>query len=476
MKDIINLTVREHLLALAKREYSSEELTRAYLERIEETKHINSFVTLDCEGALKKAKESDARRALGRPLSELDGIPYGAKDNIVTRGIRTTCSSRMLENYVPSYDATVIERLASKGAVLLGKTNLDEFAMGVSTETSLFGVTLNPLDIHRVAGGSSGGSAAAVAACQVPFALGTDTGGSIRQPAAFCGVVGMRSTYGSVSRYGLVSFSPSLDIIGAVTRDVLDNAIVTEHLCGADDKDETSFTLGGDLSADIGKDIKGMKIALLADIPGDAVSQQVHDAIAASADRLRALGATVEEVSFKHAFSAYAAYCAISCAEASSTLARFDGVRYGTRAADYTDMDDLYRLSRSAGIGKEVKRRILFGTMALSSEYKEDIYKNACNMRALIGHELTSALGDYDAILLPTAPTVAYEVGYSSMLRFEACSDDIFCALSALSGLPAISLPVSLRGELPVGVQLMGAHCSEQKLYRIAAALEGGAL
>ncbi len=474
MKELISLNLRQHVEGLAKKEYSAEELTRAYLQRIEDTASINSFVTLNAEGAIKSAKEADVRRLSGRPLSAIDGIPYGAKDNICTKGIRTTCSSKMLENYIPPYDATVIERLSAAGAVLIGKTNLDEFAMGVSTESSMFGTTLNPLDLQRVAGGSSGGSAAAVAARQVPFTLGTDTGGSIRQPAAFCGVVGMRSTYGSVSRYGIVSFSPSMDIAGAVTYNVADNALITSYLCGKDVKDETSFSLKGDICAQIGSDIKGMKIALISDIPDGAVSPEVKRAMDLSVERLRELGATVESISLRHAMSAYAVYCAISCAEASSTLARFDGVRYGFRAKGYEDLDSLYRRSRSEGIGKEVKRRILFGTMVLSSEYKSDLYENACNMRALIGHELCEALSRFDAILLPTAPTAAYEVGYSSMLSFEACSDDIFCALAALAGLPAISLPISENGSLPVGVQLMGAQCSEAKLYRIAAALEKG--
>lgn len=477
MKELICRTVLEHSRALEKKEYSSQELTAAYLDRINETdRKINAFITLDAERAMAKAKEADKRRASGVPLSLLDGIPYAAKDNISTKGVRTTCSSRMLANYIPPFDATVIERLSDRGAILLGKTNLDEFAMGVSTETSYFGTTLNPLDTTRAAGGSSGGSAAAVSAGQVPFALGTDTGGSIRQPAAFCGVVGMRSTYGSVSRYGLVSFSPSLDIIGAVTRDVRDSAIITNAIGGADRRDETSFSLPGDLSANIGKDIRGMKVAILGDIPKGAISEEVAEAIRLSARRLRELGAEVSEVSLKYASLAYAAYCTVSCAEASSTLARFDGVRYGFRAEGYTDTEDLYRLSRSQGFGKEVKRRILFGTLALSAEYREDLYKRACHTRALIASELISLLERYDAILLPTAPTSAYKVGYSSKLKFEACSDDIYCALAALAGLPALSVPLSINGELPVGVQFVGRPCSEVDIYRLAFALEGGAL
>ena len=345
--------------------------------------------------------------------------------------------------------------------------------MGDSTENSIFGATLNPHDTARTAGGSSGGSAAAVAAFQVPFALGSDTGGSVRQPAAFCGVVGSRLTYGSVSRYGLVSFAPSLDIVGAITRNTLDNAIASSHICGKDEYDSTSFSLDFELCQDIGKDIKGMKIALLTDIPENPLSTEVSATMQASALRLKELGIQMEKISLKYASSAYAAYYAIVCAEASSNLARFDGVRYGSRAEEYTDISSLYKASRSQGLGNEAKKRILFGAMALSAEHKASLYGNACNMRDLISYELCSVLSDFDAILMPTAPCTAYKLNQSSE---QIRTDDIFCALASLSGMPAISVPHKTEGSMPVGVQLMGAHCAEDKLYRIAYALEGGAL
>ena len=473
MNNILPLSLADHIRNLASKQYSAEELTRACLERIEETKHLNCFITLDAEQALIKAKQSDARRKEGAPLSELDGIPYAAKDNICAKGLPTTCSSNILKNYISPYDATVIRRLKSKGAVLLGKTNLDEFAMGDRTETSIFGPKLNPHDASKTAGGSSGGSAAAVAAYQVPFALGSDTGGSVRQPAAFCGVVGSRLTYGGVSRYGLVSFAPSLDIIGAITRNTLDNAIASSHIYGADENDATSFSPELDLCQDIGKDISGMKIALLTEIAENPPSKEVAAAMEASALRLRELGATVEEISLKYAPSAYAAYYTLVCAEASSNLSRFDGVRYGIRADGYTDIGSLYKASRSQGLGNEAKKRILFGAMALCTEHKASLYNNALNMRNLISHELQSVLSSFDAILLPTAPRTAYTL---NELSTQICTDDIFCSLASLSGMPAISVPYKTVGNLPVGVQLMGAHCSEDKLYRIAYALEGGIL
>lgn len=474
MKDILSFSLTEHIQNLSKKDYSSYELTLSCLKIIEETANINAFITTAPEEALKRAKESDLRRLSGCLLSELDGIPFGAKDNISAKGMPLTCASRILAGYIAPYDATVIARLKDKGAILVGKTNLDEFAMGDSTESSVFGATLNPLDSSRVAGGSSGGSAAAVCARQVPFALGSDTGGSVRQPSAFCGTVGMRSTYGSVSRYGLVSFAPSFDIIGAITRNLLDNAIVTSHICGIDEKDATSFSLQDDLRKDIGKGVRGMKIALLSEIPEVTVSNDVLDAMKASAARLRELGAEVEEISLKYASSAYASYYTLVCAEASSNLARFDGVRYGLRANQYTNTDELYQATRSSGFGKEPKRRMLFGAMALSAEHRSILYDRACNMRRLIGHELSSVMSTYDAILMPSATSPAYEI--NSNPNFEMRNSDIFCCLASLSGMPSISVPIKAEGALPIGVQLMGAHCTEAKLYCIASALEGGSV
>lgn len=473
MNEIITHSLARHIQALKEKQYSAEELTRALLDQIgAEDPKINSFITVDHDRAIKAAKESDERRASGIALSALDGIPYAAKDNISTCGLATTCGSRILKGYVPPYNATVIDRLTSSGAVLLGKTNMDEFAMGVSTETSCFGATLNPLDLSRVAGGSSGGSAAAVSAFNVPFTLGSDTGGSVRQPAAFCGIVGMRPTYGCVSRYGLVSFAPSLDIIGPLTADVTDNVIAINAILGIDSKDMTSVAHPEATVKSPVNGVRGMRIAILKDIQDRPVSATVARAISKSADILRYMGADVSEISLPHVDSAYAAYYTIGCAEASSNLSRFDGVRYGMRANGYNDTEELYRLSRSNGFGNEVKRRILFGTMALSSEYVNDFYRQAVNMRGLISHELCNILSDADAILLPTAPTEAYTLGQASTFSFESGIDDIYCALASLAGLPAISLPYREKDALPVGVQLIGRAFGESALYRIAYSLE----
>jgi len=470
MSDIIFRSLEEHIKALKSKEYSAQDLTRAYLAQIEKS-DLNAYITLN-ESAISSAIASDERRAKGENLSVLDGIPYAAKDNISTKGMRTTCASKMLENYVPPFDAHVIERLRGDGAILLGKTNLDEFAMGVSTETSYFGATLNPIDKSFVAGGSSGGSAAAVAASEAAFALGSDTGGSIRQPAAFCGAVGMRPTYGAVSRYGLISFAPSLDQIGPVTKNVLDNAIVLGMLCSRDMCDESSVGSRACFTESIGREISGIKIAVLGGIDGHLVSNEVSHAVDVCAKALASLGADIENIVLPNANDAYAAYYVISCAEASSNLSRFDGVRYGFRAQSYSGIDELYTATRSEGFGAEAKRRILFGAMALSAEYRDDFYQRAKNTRSIISNELCEALKKYDAILLPTAPSSAYRLDEASRIGFEAGIDDIFCTLAALAGLPAISLPYREANEMPVGVQLIGRAFGESELYRIAYALE----
>ncbi len=474
MKKILTGTLSEHIEALNKKEYSSKELTLAYLDEIEEkNKLLNAYVTVNAKKALILAEESDKRRHNGALLSTIDGIPYASKDNISTKGIRTTCASKILENYIPPYDATAIEILSKSGAVLLGKTNLDEFAMGISTETSYFGVTSNPINTDFVSGGSGGGSAAAVAASTCAFALGSDTGGSVRQPAAFCGVVGMRPTYGGISRYGLISFAPSLDQIGTVTANVADNALITSLLLRHDKRDETSARYPEtNFLGEIGKGVKGSKVAVLKDSLKHELSPAVKNAVFKSVDILASLGCEIVEIDLPHADSAYAAYYVISCAESSSNLARFDGVRYGYRAQGYSDVEELYRLSRSEGFGDEVKRRILFGTMVLSSEYRNDFYARAQNMRSVIANELTSALQNVDALLLPTAPTAAYKKGEAARIGFEAGIDDIFCTLASLAGLPALSLPCNNRDGMPVGIQLVGKAFGEATLYRIAATLE----
>jgi len=476
MKSILSKTLVEHVAALENKEYSCEELTKAYLDNIEKNdKKINAYITVDSESAISAAKLADKRRCNEKALSALDGIPYAVKDNISTKGMRTTCGSKMLCDYVPPFDAHVIDILRSKGLVILGKTNLDEFAMGISTETSFFGVTSNPLDTDRVAGGSSGGSAAAVAARLAPFALGSDTGGSVRQPAAFCGTVGLRPTYGALSRYGLISFAPSLDQIGVISQNILDNALMMNVLRSADERDETSVLHPcAELKCKVDKGVKNMRIALLDTSLAYDVSDDVKRSIELSAHALENMGAYIDVITLSHAKSAYAAYYTIACAEASSNLARFDGVRYGYRASGYTDIDELYKRSRAEGFGDEVKRRILFGTLALSAEYCADFYQSACNMRSLIARELLDSLEKYDAVIMPTAPDVAYKKGDAAKLGLNAATDDIFCAIAALAGLPALSVPAPAASDnkLCVGIQLVGKAFSEPTLYRIGAALE----
>ncbi len=473
---ITKRTLCEHIAALQAGEYSSLELTTAITERIKSRqKLINAYITTDLDRAICSAKASDIRRAEGRLLSPIDGIPYAIKDNISTKGLRTTCGSKMLENYIPPYDATLTEQLNACGAVLLGKTNLDEFAMGVSTETSYFGPTLNPLDTSRVAGGSSGGSAAAVADGQAVFAIGSDTGGSVRQPAAFCGVVGLRPTYGALSRYGLISFAPSLDQIGIISSSVVDNALLSSLLFRQDNRDETSVA-HPNVSFNRNKaiDLHGLKVGILGSLPTHGITDEVWAATESAALKLEAAGAAISYITLPHADGAYAAYYTIACAEASSNLARFDGVRYGHRAKSCNGIEELYESSRTEGFGAEVKRRILFGTMALSSAYRSDFYTRAVSTRQLIAAELSNMLDSVDILLLPTAPTVAYHKGGAAVLGFEAGTHDIFCTLAALAGLPALSIPVPTSG-MPIGIQLMGRAFSEQLLFSIGTFLEGGA-
>ncbi len=474
MSDITHRTLSAHISSLASKEYSSRELTLAYLDSIEhQNKELNSYITVIPEIALAAADESDKRRTAGELLSVLDGIPFAQKDNIASKGVRTTCGSRMLEDYIPPYDAYVTTLLKSGGAVMLGKTNLDEFAMGVSTETSYFGAALNPVDVSRVSGGSSGGAAAAVAAGLAAFALGSDTGGSVRQPAAFCGLVGVRPTYGTLSRRGLVSFAPSMDQVGLLCRDVRDCALLNTFLAKHDKYDETSISHPSpDLSGELSLPMRGIKIAVLPNELVLGVSDSVKNALHNTIGIYESLGAEIAEVSLTHAKDAYAAYYTVGCAEASSNLARFDGVRYGHRAKDYDNLNSLYCTSRAEGFGKEVKRRLLFGMLALSGEYADDFYARALKLRAVITEELNAVLDSFDILLLPTTPTEAYKIGESRKIGFEAGIDDIFCTLASLSGLPALSVPAKVSSPLPIGIQLVGKRFSEPLLYRAAYALE----
>ena len=474
MNELINRSVYDHAQSLRNKEYSAVELTQAYIDAIAQREaEIHAYISTDAENALKQAVEADKRIGAGEGTA-LTGIPAGIKDNMCTKGIRTTCASKMLADYVPPYDAHVIERLQDEGYVLLGKLNMDEFAMGSTTENSAMGVTKNPCDTTRVPGGSSGGSAAAVAACEAAYTLGSDTGGSIRQPAAFCGVVGMKPTYGRVSRYGLVAFASSLDQIGPLTRDVRDNALVLSAIAGHDKRDATSVEIGvDDYLAGLQSGVAGMRIGLPEEFFGDGIAPDVKEAVLAAADTLAAMGAELVQVKMPSLDHALSAYYVISSAEASSNLARFDGVRYGYRAADFADMDELYQKSRSEGFGSEVKRRIMLGTFALSSGYYDAYYKKALQVRSLVRADFDAVFEKCDCILSPVAPTVAYKIGEKTSDPLEMYLGDAYSVPVNIAGVPALSLPCGTgEGGMPVGMQLIGPAFSEAMLYRVGYAFE----
>ena len=473
--DLIKRSVSEHIESLKKGEYSSRELTDAYIAQIENTdSEIGAYITTDFETALKKAETVDKKRLSGESLEPLAGIPCAIKDNICTKGVKTTCASKMLENYIPPYDACVIEELKKADVVILGKLNMDEFAMGSTTENSAFKTTKNPADITRVPGGSSGGSAACVAAKEAAFTLGSDTGGSIRQPASFCGVVGMKPTYGTVSRYGLVAFASSLDQIGPLTSTVKDNAIVLSAISCADKRDATNiYKNQGDFTEYIGKGIKGMKIGLPKEFFGEGISHDVKTAVFEAAERMKNEGAEIVDISMPSIDNALAAYYIISSAEASSNLSRFDGVRYGYRTDCFENIHDLYKKSRSEGFGKEVKRRIMLGTFALSSGYYDAYYKKALQIRSIVMNDFENSFKKCDFILSPVAPTVAYKLGEKSKNPLEMYMGDAYSVPVNIAGVPAISVPCGRgEGNMPVGAQLIGPAFSEKMLYRAAAVLE----
>ncbi|MDY2713655.1 MAG: Asp-tRNA(Asn)/Glu-tRNA(Gln) amidotransferase subunit GatA [Candidatus Faecivivens sp.] len=475
VNELIELPLYTLSRKLASGELSSREATAAYLQAIKEKEpSIGAYLTVLEESAMKKAAEVDEKRAAGKTLSPLAGVPAGIKDNICTKGVRTTCASKMLENFVSPYNAGVIERLEEADAVLLGKLNMDEFAMGSSTENSFFKVTHNPRDLSRVPGGSSGGSAAAVAANEAAFALGSDTGGSIRQPAAFCGVVGMKPTYGTVSRYGLVAFASSLDQIGPLTRTVRDSAMVMDTIAGHDRRDSTSIKMDAvSYGEKIGQSIRGMKIALPEEFFGEGLSDEVRKGIEEAALQFQALGAEIVKVSMPTLSHALPAYYIISSAEASSNLARFDGVRYGYRAADYDDITSLYKKTRSEGFGAEVKRRIMLGTFALSSGYYDAYYKKALQVRTLIVNDYNRIFEKCDFILSPVAPTTAYKIGEKTADPLSMYLGDIYTVPVNIAGLPSLSMPCADAPDgLPIGMQLIGRPFSEPELYRAGYAYE----
>ncbi len=474
-KQILGLSVAELSEYLASRELSAVEVTDVFLRHLrEKEEEIGAFLTVCGEQATDAAAAIDKRRADGEMLPPLAGVPMALKDNLCTKGILTTCASQMLRGFVPPYDAAVWEKLQAQGTVLLGKLNMDEFAMGSSNENSSFHPTRNPRDPSRVPGGSSGGSAAAVAAKEVPFALGSDTGGSIRQPASFCGVVGMKPTYGRVSRYGLVAFASSLDQIGPLTSDVRDNAIVLGAIAGKDPRDATCVSLPvPDYTAELEKGVEGLVVGVLKQFFGEGLAPAVKDAVERAAKTLEGLGAKLKELSLSAVDHALPAYYVLSSAEASSNLSRFDGVRYGYRAESYDDITDLYCASRSEGFGSEVKRRIMIGTFALSAGYYDAYYKKALQVRTLIRRELEQALETCDVILSPVSPTTAYRLGEKIADPLQMYLGDVYTVPANIAGLPALSLPCDEDGDgLPIGMQLLGRAFDESTLYRVGYAFE----
>lgn len=473
--EIFELTVHELMDKLDKKEITLEEITKSYLSRIEEKeKDVQAFVTKTGEKALEQAKKIDEKIKKEGKRAKLEGIPIGLKDNMCTKGIKTTCSSKMLENFVSPYDGTVVKKVEDEGMISLGKLNMDEFAMGGSTEYSYFHKTHNPWNLNKVPGGSSGGSAAAVAANMVPWALGSDTGGSIRQPSSLCGVVGLKPTYGLVSRYGLVAFASSLDQIGPITKDVEDNAILLNAITGYDPKDSTSMNIEKkDYTKSLIKDVKGLKIGMPKEFLGEGINSEVKNAILDTAKKYEKLGATVEECSLDIGKEALAVYYIIACAEASSNLGRFDGIRYGYRSEKFDNLREIYINSRTEGFGAEVKRRIMLGTYVLSSGYYDAYYKKAQKVRTVIRNEYQKLFEKYDIILTPTSPTVAFNIGEKSNNPLEMYLADICTVPVNIAGLPGISLPVSVDREgMPIGVQLISKHFDEETIYRAAYTLE----
>ncbi len=473
--DLMSLTAVELGQKIKNKEVTVKEAVEESLRRIDALeKDINSFVTVDKEGALKQAEEVQKKIDSGELTGPLAGVPVAIKDNMCTKGLLTTCSSKILGNFVPTYTATAVEKLKEAGAVIIGKTNMDEFAMGSTSETSYYGATKNPWDTDRVPGGSSGGSAAAVAAEEVPYALGSDTGGSIRQPASFCGVTGIKPTYGRVSRYGLIAYGSSLDQIGPIAKDVRDCATILEIICQHDDKDSTSYKdAASDFTSALVDDVKGMKIGIPSDYFAEGIDPEVKEAVLAAAKVLEEKGAIVEEFSLGMVDYAIPAYYIIASAEASSNLERFDGVKYGYRTADYTDLHNMYKKTRSEGFGAEVKRRIMLGSFVLSSGYYDAYYVKALKTKALIKKAFDDAFSKYDVILGPVAPTTALKCGESLSDPIKMYLGDIYTVSVNLAGLPGISLPCGYdKNGLPIGLQLLGQTFDEKSILRAAYAYE----
>ncbi len=461
--------------AIAKGETTAVEAMQAVLAQIEKTEQeYHCYVTIDAEAALARAKAADEAIAAGTLTGPLAGVPVAIKDNLCTKGTLTTCSSKILENFIPTYSSEAVVQLEKAGAVMIGKTNMDEFAMGSTTETSAYGVTKNPRNPEHVPGGSSGGSAAAVAANECFFALGSDTGGSIRQPASYCGVVGMKPTYGTVSRYGLIAYGSSLDQIGPLCKDVTDCATIMEIISSYDKKDSTSIERKDtDFTSALVDDVKGLKIGIPRDYFREGLEPEVKEAVLNAAKQLEAKGAIVEEFDLSLVEYAIPTYYTIAAAEASSNLERFDGVKYGYRAKEFEGLHDMYKKTRSEGFGPEVKRRIMLGSFVLSSGYYDAYYLKALRVKALIKKAFDEAFAKYDIILGPVAPTTAPKLGASLSDPIKMYLSDIYTISLNLAGLPGLSVPVGTdNAGLPIGVQLIGDCFEEKKLIRAGYALE----
>lgn len=475
--ELNQLTIHELQEKIKSGEASAVQITESVFKRIDSVEErVHSYIRLLKEEAMIRAAEADMDIKKGK-VGPLSGIPVALKDIVCTKGITTTCGSHILHNFVPPYNATVVEKLAAAGAVFVGKANMDEFAMGSSTETSYFGPTRNPWDLTRIPGGSSGGSASAVAADECIASIGSDTGGSIRQPAALCGVVGLKPTYGRVSRFGLIAFASSLDQIGPFTKDVEDCAVMMNVLAGYDPRESTSVNVEvPDYRQYVGRDIRGWKIGIPKEYFIEGIDPEINDAIKKAIAVIEACGGECVDISLPHTEYCLAVYYIIAPAEASSNLARYDGVKYGLRASDARDLLDMYKKTRMQGFGAEVKRRIMIGTYALSAGYYDAYYKKASQVRALIKHDFAEAFRKCDIILTPTTPTPAFKIGEKTDNPLQMYLSDIFTISTNLAGIPGISVPCGFTADgLPIGMQFLAGHFAEGKLIQIASAYEKNA-
>src|SRR3984885_2495927 len=476
--DLKFLTIDAARTAVQERKTTAQALAEAHYARIQqEDGQIGAFLTLSKERALEQADRMDRMAAEGKTLPALGGVPVGIKDVMSTRGVRTTAGSKILENYIPPYDGTAVARLEAAGAVVLGKMNCDEFAMGSSNENSAYHPVHNPRDLSRVPGGSSGGSAAAVAAGMAVAALGSDTGGAIRQPASFCGVVGLMPTYGRVSRYGLIAFASSLDHVGPLTRNVHDAALVLHIIAGRDPMDSTSADAPvPDYVAELGKPVRGLKLGVAKEYFGEGLDEEVRQSVESAIDRLKSMGCEIIPVSLPHTRYAIPTYYLIATAEASANLARYDGARYGYRADGVKTLSEMYRRTRDEGFGAEVKRRIMLGTYALSAGYYDAYYLKAQKVRTLLARDFKEAFRTVDAIVTPTAPTAAFKLGEKSADPLAMYLADIYTVTADLAGVPGISVPCGeTKEKLPIGLQILGKHFEEATILRVAHAHEQAA-